>query len=317
MTRRSPVVYALAVFVHACAPADPCEAPCLDGSVVVHEHQNPTTGFVNQFLVETETGIVAVDGGFLASDVDVIEARIDSIGKPLRAILLTHAHLDHTMGLARLSRDGEVPVYAAHRTIREHETHDYASRLPNLSSLYPEGEPTFTAVRSGFALTDGGVEFSLREMGPGESEWDVVWTARGTGPERVFVGDLLLHQVHGFFQAGRSFEWTASLEDLIGALPADAVVYAGHGPAETGIDGLKWQVDYIERIRSEVRSLTHGVDSLDADQEAALFAEVASWLPANRLEFLIPLGGDVLAAELSLEDERRRIDEKLDAPSGG
>ena len=117
--RPTRALLGVAVALGACAPSsgDGAEAPAPE--VRVHVHQNATNGLVNQYLVETAASVVAVDAGFLLSDVEAVEAMIDSIGKPLRAILVTHAHLDHTNGVARLSDDGAVPAYAPPRTILE------------------------------------------------------------------------------------------------------------------------------------------------------------------------------------------------------
>lgn len=285
----------------------------------VHRHQNTRNGQVNQFLVETATGVVAIDGGFLQRDVEAVRTLLDSIGKPLRAILVTHAHHDHTNGLWALSRGGQVPVYAAPRTVTEARSHDYRSRLPHLIPEYPEqGDLTFDEVRGGFEFVLDGVSFKLVEMGPGESEWDVVWIADDGVRRRAFVGDLLLNQVHGFFQSGSSAAWIASLEELQDMIPEDAEVFPGHGPpAPDGRAALAWQEDYIHSFRELVDSLAQGADSLSTAQERALFAEVTSWLTPPSLEFLVLLSGDVVAQELALAAERRRIDDKLNALGGG
>ena len=232
--RPTRALLGVAVALGACAPSsgDGAEAPAPE--VRVHVHQNATNGLVNQYLVETAASVVAVDAGFLLSDVEAVEAMIDSIGKPLRAILVTHAHLDHTNGVARLSDDGAVPAYAPPRTILEHEVRDYSERLPHLRSLYPAGVPRLTPVTHGFELDVDGVVFRLLEMGPGESEWDAVWTVGGERPSHVFVGDLLLNQVHAFFQSGRSMEWIRSLDHLLDLTPADARASAGPGPPAAG-----------------------------------------------------------------------------------
>lgn len=287
-------------------------------TVVVHRHQNERNGQVNQFLVETDDAVVAIDGGFLRRDVEAVQSLIDSIGKPLRAILLTHAHHDHTNGLWALSAGGSVPVYAAPRTVREARSHDYRSRLRHLIPEYPEqGDLSFVEVRGGFELAVDGVTFKLLEMGPGESEWDAVWIADDGRIQRAFVGDILLNQVHGFFQSGSSAAWVASLEELQATLPEDAEVFPGHGPpAPDGHAALAWETDYIRRFRGAVENLAAGADSLTASQEQALYAEASSWLTPPSLEFLILLSGDVVAKELALEAERRRVDDKLNSLGG-
>jgi glyoxylase-like metal-dependent hydrolase (beta-lactamase superfamily II) len=55
------------------------------------EHEG---AFVNAYLVETASGVVAVDGLLHASAAREMRAGIDRLGKPLLAALLTHSHPD-------------------------------------------------------------------------------------------------------------------------------------------------------------------------------------------------------------------------------
>jgi glyoxylase-like metal-dependent hydrolase (beta-lactamase superfamily II) len=50
----------------------------------------------NTYLLVNDQGIIVVDPG---SDVDHIQEKIASFDKPVVAILITHAHYDHIMGL--------------------------------------------------------------------------------------------------------------------------------------------------------------------------------------------------------------------------
>jgi len=63
-------------------------------------------GLVNWFLVETEDGPVAVDAGF-PSAWSQVEPHVER----LRAIVITHAHVDHLGFAERARRDHGVPVY--------------------------------------------------------------------------------------------------------------------------------------------------------------------------------------------------------------
>lgn len=63
-------------------------------------------GIVNWYLVETDEGPVAVDAGFPTAWKDV-----QSRAKDLRAIVITHGHIDH-LGFAEIARrETGVPVY--------------------------------------------------------------------------------------------------------------------------------------------------------------------------------------------------------------
>jgi glyoxylase-like metal-dependent hydrolase (beta-lactamase superfamily II) len=63
--------------------------------VRIHRHSTgPQGALVNAYLVETSQGVVAVDGTLTVSDGRALRAQFESIGKPLRAVLVTHAHPD-------------------------------------------------------------------------------------------------------------------------------------------------------------------------------------------------------------------------------
>ena len=79
----------------------------------VHQHSaGPAGALVNAYLVETGEGVVAVDGTLTVSDGRALRAQLESLGKPLAAVLVTHSHPDHYGGIGELVADGDVPVIA-------------------------------------------------------------------------------------------------------------------------------------------------------------------------------------------------------------
>lgn len=69
-------------------------------------------GAVNSGLVETERGLLAIDTGLDRGAANRIARAAEELGRPLVAILNTHAHADHHGGNAQLVRKLGVPVYA-------------------------------------------------------------------------------------------------------------------------------------------------------------------------------------------------------------
>lgn len=66
--------------------------------------------------IETENTRILIDAGFSGKK---IEALLDSIGvcpTTIDAILVTHEHIDHTMGVGVLSRRYDLPIYANSNT---------------------------------------------------------------------------------------------------------------------------------------------------------------------------------------------------------
>jgi glyoxylase-like metal-dependent hydrolase (beta-lactamase superfamily II) len=67
---------------------------------------------VNAYLIEGKRELVAVDGTLAVSGGRAVRARIDEIGKPLAALVVTHAHPDHYGGVVEVIRGLEAPIVA-------------------------------------------------------------------------------------------------------------------------------------------------------------------------------------------------------------
>ena len=94
---------------------------------VVHTYRAAETGlYVNSYLVEGEQGVVVVDTNLLLSDIEALRARLRALKKPLRAILVTHAHPDHFNGVL-----GLVPSPAVNRSCPRRPSPSSAPRCRN------------------------------------------------------------------------------------------------------------------------------------------------------------------------------------------
>src|SRR2546430_732298 len=83
------------------------------GAPPVHQLAASPQGLgVNCWVVEGKRGLVAIDSALTVSDGKALRARVDALGKPLVAILLTHGHPDHYNGVSYLIEGRRVPVYA-------------------------------------------------------------------------------------------------------------------------------------------------------------------------------------------------------------
>ena len=90
----------------------------------IHIHMSGEKGiFVNGYLVETANGVVAIDSALTVSESKALKAQLDSINKPLLAVLLTHPHPDHVAGVTYL-----VPP----KTHRRHQ-HQHSFLLSHLN----------------------------------------------------------------------------------------------------------------------------------------------------------------------------------------
>src|SRR5262245_38865236 len=67
---------------------------------------------VNAYLIETRKSVIVVDATLGVSDGKSLRSRVEALGKPLAAVIITHSHPDHYGGVTSLLDGADVPVYA-------------------------------------------------------------------------------------------------------------------------------------------------------------------------------------------------------------
>jgi glyoxylase-like metal-dependent hydrolase (beta-lactamase superfamily II) len=272
----------------------------------VHAYSADAVGLLtNAFLVETPQGLVAVDALMRVSDARGLRALADRIGKPLLAVLITHGHPDHYNGVTELIRGLNVPVIAT-RGVDEviHRIDDAKEKQwkPVFGDDWPKVR-TFPNhfVRDGETLTFGGIPFTVREMGAGESHFDTYWLVGSASPV-AFMGDMVFNGVHAFMNDGHSAQWLKNIDVLETALAGIRAVYTGHGtPQGTPKELLVAQRNYLLLYRKTVRELARGASSLSDEAKAELSRTMKAFLPTDNLDTFITAGANPVAAELARE----------------
>jgi glyoxylase-like metal-dependent hydrolase (beta-lactamase superfamily II) len=222
---------------------------------------------VNFYLVETADGLVMVDAGLPAHSGQLLDA-VAWVGGSLRAVVLTHAHPDHT-GLAERARDeggARVWVHEADAPILQDGptssmVHAHPER-PLISYLTRHPSSALTLMRLAYAGTFSSArvaEYSvfgddqvLEEVpgrprvlsAPGHTPGSVVVLFEGRGV--AFTGDALVTadpstgcvgpRVLSRMSTHDSAQALESLERLA-ALPEETVLLPGHGEPFT--DGAR------------------------------------------------------------------------------
>src|SRR6266481_6711011 len=74
------------------------------GPVKIHSYLSPADGFqVNSQMIEGSTAVVIFDGQLLLPYADEVASYVQTLGKPVDRIILSHAHTDHWSGLQVLT----------------------------------------------------------------------------------------------------------------------------------------------------------------------------------------------------------------------
>ena len=188
----------------------------------------PNGGFAeNCYLVVDEPrGVCAVvdpgeEAGLILHKLGVLAVRAE-------AIWLTHAHVDHIVGVARLRQETGAPAYLhpADRVLYDHVV-DQALAFGMRADALPAPDRAF---EHGDVVRVGELGFEVRHA-PGHSPGSVCLVGHGA----AFVGDVLFQGSIGRTDLpGGDFDTLLrSIERELLSLPDDTIVYSGHGPETT------------------------------------------------------------------------------------
>jgi glyoxylase-like metal-dependent hydrolase (beta-lactamase superfamily II) len=181
----------------------------------------------NIWLVGDESDVVVFDAAHIA---DPIVAAVR--GRNVVAVVCTHGHNDHVTVAPELGEALDAPVLL-------HPADDVLWQMTHPGK-------SFRTVSDDETLSVAGTELHALHT-PGHSPGSVCWYAPELGA--VFSGDTLFAGGPG--ATGRSFSdfptILRSISGRLGALPADTVVYTGHGDTTSIGDELVHYDDWAAR----------------------------------------------------------------------
>lgn len=267
--------------------------------ILHHQSSSPEGAMVNAYLVETANGVVAVDSLLTVSDSRALRRRLEALGKPLLAVLLTQSHPDHYGGLTELVASDDVPIIApqgVHDVIRRDDPVKEQILRPMFGDEWAI-KRTFpnTTVRDGDQLDFDGASFTVIDLGPSESPHDSPWLLGDDG-RTLFLGDQIYDHKHCYLADGFHAEWLTNIETLRSRFPQDAVFHIGHG-GPVDARSWDWQRGYIETF---IGALNEADWSDPNAARSSIVAAMKTYLPSDELQFLMELSIDPVAAQLGL-----------------
>lgn len=151
-------------------------------------------------------------------------------GLRLKAIFVTHAHIDHIGGAARLKEATGAPVYLNDRDLPLYEQLDWQAAW--LGVPLPPRTEVDVCPRDGDRLRLGAAEFLVLDT-PGHTPGSVsLWLP---SEKKLIAGDTLFRDSIGRtdLPGGDSRLILLSIRDKLLTLPEETRVIPGHGPETT------------------------------------------------------------------------------------
>jgi hydroxyacylglutathione hydrolase len=171
---------------------------------------------------------IVIDPG---DQIDRIQAVLERHGLQVKAIVITHAHIDHIGGAAKLKAATGAPVWMNSSDQELYDNLDVQAGWLGMEEPPPRTDIDVTA-RDGDKLQLGETDFHILQT-PGHTQGSIsIWIP---GQNKLVAGDTLFRDSIGRtdLPGGDGRQIIRSIHEKLMPLPEDAVVVPGHGPQTT------------------------------------------------------------------------------------
>lgn len=197
----------------------------------------------NCYVVRSDA--TAAEAAVVDPSGDATELRLTlaRLGASCAGILVTHGHFDHLLGVADLAEGTGAPVHMpeGERMLLENPDERFAAGFA-LRAYTPD-----VLLEGGETIEVAGLAFEVLAV-PGHSPAHIAYHADGC----LFSGDVLFAGSVGRTDLPGA-DWKTlltSIRMLVDTLPAETVVYPGHGPITTLGDELA-RNPFLSELRAE------------------------------------------------------------------
>jgi hydroxyacylglutathione hydrolase len=176
---------------------------------------------------EASKEAIVIDPG---DEIDEIEAILTKHGLHVKAIVITHAHIDHIGGAAKLRLATGAPVYM---NAKDHELAGHLdAQAAWLQVETPENPGIDVEAKEGDTLALGATYFQIIET-PGHTQGSI--SLYSPEESKLVAGDTLFRDSIGRtdLPGGNSRQIISSIQTKLLTLPEATVVVPGHGPNTT------------------------------------------------------------------------------------
>lgn len=185
----------------------------------------------NTYLLTEGGQTLLIDPGFWEDgEYESVISQIENENMSLHAVVLTHAHVDHVLGLHKVLDNFEVPVYLSDKD--RYLWNNFASQAA-MFGFQTQGfsfDPKSIEIQSNWQI--GNFEFDVRYT-PGHAPDHI--SLYSPEEKTVIAGDALFKEGIGRtdLYKGDFDTLEQSIQKQLYTLPDDTVVYPGHGPETT------------------------------------------------------------------------------------
>jgi glyoxylase-like metal-dependent hydrolase (beta-lactamase superfamily II) len=225
------------------------------GPVKIHSYLSPAEGLqVNTQIIEGPNVVVIFDGQLLLPYADEVASYVQTIGKPVDRIILSHAHTDHWGGLQVLTqRFPDARVFALDGVADQIRANGPA-RLNRLRRNYGDKAAAKVTVPTA-TITEGlqridGVAYDFKRFVDAES--DLQLAALLPEQKVLLAFDLVYSPKQHAFTGGNHFDqWIIILETLKALQGYDTIIIGHDTPVDrSAIDSTMTYVKRAKAIRS-------------------------------------------------------------------
>jgi len=170
---------------------------------------------------------IVIDPG---AEIESILAILEKHLLQVQAIVITHAHIDHIGGAAKLKAATGAPVFMHPNDLELYDHLDIQASWLGMET--PERTEIDTHLRPGDSLTLGAAEFHVLHT-PGHTQGSIsLWIP---SENKLVAGDTLFRDSIGRtdLPGGDARQILRSIHDQLLPLPQNAIVIPGHGPNTT------------------------------------------------------------------------------------
>jgi glyoxylase-like metal-dependent hydrolase (beta-lactamase superfamily II) len=259
------------------------------GPIKIHSYLSPADGLqANTQMVEGPNAVVIFDAQLLLPYADEVASYVQTLGKPVERIILSHAHTDHWGGLQVLTeRFPDARVFALDGVADQIRAGGPA-RLDRLRRIYGDKAATKVTVPTE-TITEGpqridGVTYDFKRFVDGES--DLQLAALLPEQKVLMAFDLVFSpNQHAFTGANQFDHWMIVLESLKELQGYDTIIIGHDTPV--GRSAIDSTMTYVKRAKdihaasADAKTYSENLKAAFPDLQQAGFVDLsASYLYA-------------------------------------